>query len=253
MSGYLSFNKQIVGELPASGDGTDAPLRHRWVFWEQAREEEPCASYNELTREIASISSVLDFWRVFSSIPQPSELLSPSDSTRPPSTVGSYMLFKEGVRPEWEDKANSDGGHFQFTLSLTTVRKGDLPPSVSSLALLDEFWNNLILAMIGGVLAEEGAVTGLRLVDKLRGNKNGNRSGGHLRVELWFRDFAGTKIDALKRSVEVALRTRLGGALGELHGVRIDVRAHGRGENTEMVFDGLNVPKGLNRRTALIS
>jgi hypothetical protein len=61
------------------------------------------------------------------------------------------MLFREGIRPEWEDPENEGGGHLEYALSTS---------SVSSYAM-DHIWNNVVLSMVSGELGgEKNLVTG---------------------------------------------------------------------------------------------
>lgn len=55
---------------------------------------------------VSKFSTVEDFWSLFTHIKQPSEVRMGSD----------YSLFKEDIRPMWEDKANKEGGIWRVTL-----------------------------------------------------------------------------------------------------------------------------------------
>lgn len=54
------------------------------------------------------------------------------------------MLFRDNIRPEWEDPMNSDGGEFQFKLTRRVF------PNRSHYVMADECWNNLVCGMVGG-------------------------------------------------------------------------------------------------------
>lgn len=70
------------------------------------------SSFDNLSQSISSsavstFNTVEDFWSLFTHIKQPSEV-----------NVGSdYSLFKENIRPMWEDKGNKNGGRWMLTLS----------------------------------------------------------------------------------------------------------------------------------------
>jgi hypothetical protein len=82
--------------------------------------------------------------------------------------IESLSLFKSGIKPEWEDKANRAGGEW-------FIRKA-LP-----LPYLDDVWKKLVLGMIGETLDSGDEITGARVCDKsLRGKPM-------YRLELWFR------------------------------------------------------------------
>merc|ERR1711933_579496 len=55
--------------------------------------------------------------------------------------IDAIMIFRDNVRPEWEDKLNATGGHFQFQLK----------PNIGG-GQVDEYWNNLVLGMIGATI-----------------------------------------------------------------------------------------------------
>ena len=242
----LSFNRKLStfpsneqlfpGSRPDSNESLT--LRYTWVLWEQSRQAETAevgsSAYGDLTRNIATIQSVQEFWSIFNKLPQPSELLavreSATEEAQPPSsTVGSFMLFKQGIRPEWEDVANKTGGHFQFTLqtdkfrSITkensSIKDGDI------LGILDEYWNNLVLALIGNTLPHLNDITGIRLVDKVRHGK-GSKPQGHVRVEVWFTQTI--KVDSIREGIERILKTRPNGetVTEYIPGFRLDTRYH---------------------------
>ena len=69
-------------------------------------------------------------------------------------TIDARMVFREGITPEWEDEANAQGGHLQVQFK-SSLDGGQL----------DEYWNNLVLGVIGGTIGPADVVTGVRLVN----------------------------------------------------------------------------------------
>jgi translation initiation factor 4E len=70
-----------------------------------------------------------------------------------PSTLernANYHLFKDGIKPMWEDPANAKGGKWVLTFD----RK------ISNPALVDRSWIWLVLALIGEELDVDDEVTG---------------------------------------------------------------------------------------------
>jgi translation initiation factor 4E len=201
-------------------------------------------TYGDLTKNIVTITTVQDFWRYFMHLPQPSQILGESkkivrqDSVDGPThNLAALMFFKENIRPEWEDPANRKGGHFQFTLQLDRSRpqKEGLPPTTKEggsawLAQADEYWNNIVLGLIGGGLDSTDFVTGIRLVDKVKlPGKAGGRPVGHIRIEVWFREASDqAKISALKEALETHMKCRMDGTVGAdmFNGYRLDMRSH---------------------------
>lgn len=67
-----------------------------------------------------------------------------------------YSMFKQGIRPMWEDEANKQGGRWLMTLE-KKQRNSDL----------DHFWLEILLCMIGEAFNEHsddvcGAVVNVR-------------------------------------------------------------------------------------------
>uniref|UniRef100_A0A8C9X364 Eukaryotic translation initiation factor 4E family member 2 n=1 Tax=Sander lucioperca TaxID=283035 RepID=A0A8C9X364_SANLU len=93
-----------------------------------------------------SKKKVEQFWRFYSHMIRPGDLTGHSD----------FHLFKEGIKPMWEDDANKMGGKW-----IIRLRKG----------LASRCWENLILAMLGEqfMVGEEicGAVVSVRFQEDI--------------------------------------------------------------------------------------
>lgn len=81
------------------------PLQHAWTLWYY--EPDRNKSWEDNQNQVSTFTNVEDFWSLFTHIKQPSEVKIGSD----------YSLFKESIRPMWEDKANKNGGRWMITLS----------------------------------------------------------------------------------------------------------------------------------------
>jgi len=115
--------------------------------------------------------------------------------------IDAIMIFRENIRPEWEDKMNAQGGHFQFQLKPNTGG-----------GQIDEYWNNLILGMIGATIEPANMITGARLVDKL----SGPRAANVIRLEVWFTNYDDTAaVNTLRRNIEKCMATKLDGTQGQ--------------------------------------
>ncbi|KAI1267736.1 translation initiation factor eIF 4e-like domain-containing protein [Xylariaceae sp. FL1019] len=82
------------------------PLQNRWTFWYTKPPSGKGDNWNELLKELYTVNSVEEFWGVFNNITNVSQLPMKSD----------YHLFKEGVRPEWEDPQNKHGGRWSYMI-----------------------------------------------------------------------------------------------------------------------------------------
>ncbi len=81
------------------------PLQHSWTLW--YLEPDRSKSWELNLNKVSTFNTVEDFWSLFNHIKQPSEVKMGSD----------YSLFKEGVRPMWEDPANKQGGRWVISLN----------------------------------------------------------------------------------------------------------------------------------------
>jgi len=210
---YLSFNENFNSNLQFTTEDTEEikelltkelPLRYTWAIWEQIMQptDGKSSQYSDATHKVSTFNSVQKFWKLWNHMPQPSKLLEQKRMVREQPdglhVIDAIMIFRDGIRPEWEDKANAQGGHFQFQLK----------PAVGG-GQLDEYWNNLILGMIGATIEPAGMITGARLVDKL----SGPRAAGVVRLEVWFTNYDDTQaVTALRKNVEKCMATRLDGA-----------------------------------------
>ncbi|KAG2462267.1 CAN10 protein, partial [Polypterus senegalus] len=127
--------------VPGAGEH---PLQYNYTFWYSRRtpgRPTSSQSYEQNIKQIGTFASVEQFWRFYSHMVRPGDLTGHSD----------FHLFKEGIKPMWEDDANKNGGKW-----IIRLRKG----------LASRCWENLILAMLGEqfMVGEEicGAVVSVR-------------------------------------------------------------------------------------------
>jgi len=225
---YLSFNDTLNPNLKFTTEDGDAeevkkdlPLRYTWNIWEQIMQstDGKTAQYSDATHKVSSFTTVQDFWRHWNHLPQPSELLEQKRMVREQAdglhVIDALMIFRDGVRPEWEDKMNASGGHFQYQLK----------PSISG-GQIDEYWNNLVLGLIGAAIEPANMITGVRLVDKL----SGPRAANAIRLEVWFSNYDDTQaVNTLRRNVERCMATHLDGTQGQAP--RGETKSHNVGKH----------------------
>ncbi|TPX19061.1 uncharacterized protein E0L32_011222 [Thyridium curvatum] len=109
------------------------PLAHKWTLWFTKPPSGKGDNWNDLLKEVITFNSVEEFWGIYNNISPVSELALKSD----------YHLFKEGVRPEWEDPQNKHGGKWSY--SFKDKRNVNI----------DELWLHTMLAAIGETLEDE--------------------------------------------------------------------------------------------------
>ncbi|KAI2603980.1 eukaryotic translation initiation factor 4E [Hypoxylon fragiforme] len=117
------------------------PLQNKWTLWFTKPSSGKGDNWNDLLKEVITFNSVEEFWGIYNNIAPVSELALKSD----------YHLFKEGVRPEWEDPQNKHGGKWSY--SFKDKRSVDI----------NDLWLHTMLAAIGETLEEEedGEVMGV--------------------------------------------------------------------------------------------
>ncbi|KAF9128626.1 Eukaryotic translation initiation factor 4E type 2 [Mortierella sp. 14UC] len=164
---------QAAGSTLSSGNGSNLvasseihPLHFNWVFWFMHRPPgSKITNYEGAMKKIATFGSIEDFWAVYSHLRRPHELPNVSD----------YHLFRQGVRPVWEDPANINGGKW-----IVRLKKG----------LASRYWENLIMAVIGDQFDVGSEICGIVL--SIRGAEDilsiWNQSSQGGRTNLKIRD-----------------------------------------------------------------
>lgn len=135
-SGSESDNSGVITGVALPGtvfaDPTNFSIKHplngRWtLWWDSPKKKASQDTWGQNLNKICDFDTVEDFWRLYNNILPASKLTQGSD----------YHLFRFGVEPKWEDKANSQGGKWVFTN--TNKQRGKL----------DEMWLYTILSLIG--------------------------------------------------------------------------------------------------------
>nr|DAD42097.1 TPA_asm: hypothetical protein HUJ06_000327 [Nelumbo nucifera] len=101
------------------------PLKYKFVFWYTRRTPgvRSQTSYEDNIKKIVEFSTVEGFWVCYCHLARPSSLPSPTD----------LHLFKEGIRPLWEDTANCNGGKW-----IIRFKK----------AVSGRFWEDLVIKLM---------------------------------------------------------------------------------------------------------
>jgi hypothetical protein len=123
------------GNSDISEEG-DRRLEHTWTWYyveKSAHGKMTEEEYNKMLQPLGTFSTIKAFWEYWSNIMETKNF--PDAST--------LYLFKEGIRPMWEDPQNIHGGKLQSVL----------PKSVSH-----QVWSDLVLSAIGEQLDSEDQV-----------------------------------------------------------------------------------------------
>jgi len=214
MSGQrLSFNREQRGaghfSIPGYSDQESdevlaalrrpMPLRSKWTLWLQGG-----GTYT--LHKVITFGTAQEFWSVWNGLPQPSELLdnkkfSKVEKNGPDMPVDGLMIFRENIKPEWEDQANAKGGHLTIPVKISFGG-----PQI------DEWWNNLILGVVGETMDCCHRITGVRLLDKI---VTKSKEPPQIRLEVWYHSNTHyDEVDRIKRSLEACLHTALDGTVG---------------------------------------
>ncbi|CAH1113723.1 unnamed protein product [Psylliodes chrysocephalus] len=124
------------------------PLQSAWTLWYY--ENDRTQTWEKNQKEISSFQTVEDFWSLYNHIKPSSELRQGSD----------YSLFKKGIMPMWEDKANKRGGRWLLSLE-KKQRNNDL----------DRYWLDIILCLIGEAFENSDEVCGAVVNIRHKGDK----------------------------------------------------------------------------------
>lgn len=145
-----------VDELAGQMEGLNVahPLENEWTFWYDrrlgagARVKGERERYENNLKPIGCFATVEDFWRHYNYMAKPSQL----------DNNANYHLFKKGIKPLWEDPANSKGGKW-----IIQTKKNH--------RLCDQHWENLVLGMIGETIEEHDEIAGAVVSRRKTGDK----------------------------------------------------------------------------------
>ena len=157
-------------EIRNNGHVAGGNLSTVWCVWEkyQSTQYQTRDNYTEnlqVIYEFGTLDGLARLWR-HTSYAQPSTLF--YDSTRhvskkfalragaEDSVTESLLLFRKGVKPEWEDPCNKHGSSLQ-------VEFRDATP-----AEIDGLWRSLVFGLVGGTFPHSERVMGLRVLDRLK-------------------------------------------------------------------------------------
>ncbi|KAL7673555.1 hypothetical protein ACOME3_008411 [Neoechinorhynchus agilis] len=118
----IKLTSRVTDEAP------QLPLEHRYAVWICPRRKGgrvQCAlSYAEQIRMICRFETIEQFWAMYVHMKNTEHL----------SELSDLFVFKDGIRPMWEDEANRDGG--RLAVHMAKRNSGRL-------------WELLLLALVG--------------------------------------------------------------------------------------------------------
>eukprot|EP00731_Ephydatia_muelleri_P033569 Em0032g31a len=76
-------------------------LQNRWTLW-YFKGDGKSKNWEDNLHNVITFDTVEDFWAVYNHVKPASQLVQGCD----------YMIFKEGIKPMWEDPRNKRGGRW---------------------------------------------------------------------------------------------------------------------------------------------
>lgn len=150
------------------------PLNSKWTLWYTKPPVDSNESWADLLKPVVSFNTVEEFWGIFHAIPKVNELPVKSD----------YHLFRDDIKPEWEDEKNANGGKWfcQFK-----NKKEDL----------NELWTRTLLSVIGETIEQDDTeVNGVVF----------NVRKGNVKIGLWAKSCDETKLRAIGETFKRVLK-----------------------------------------------
>jgi len=150
-------------------------LQYSWALWYLKGDKDK--EWEDCLKQIAVFDTVEDFWAIYNNI-QPATGL---------SMLSDYYLFKEGIKPMWEDAKNIQGGRWLVNVDKRTRA-----------TKLDAYWMEMMMAIIGEQFEELGEhICGAVVNVRQKGDK----------VALWTRD---ASLDDVNTRIGYIVKDKLG-------------------------------------------
>jgi len=111
------------------------PLQNKWTLWYFKNDRAKDWESNQ--KQVITFSTVEDFWALYNHIENASKLGNGCD----------YSLFKEGIKPMWEDAHNEHGGKWLLQMDKR-----------SRMNVLDVVWLEIMMCLIGEAFGDSGNI-----------------------------------------------------------------------------------------------
>ena len=147
-------------------------LSDKFAFWYHINEISTDQEYESQIKKLAEFDTLEDFWAIFQYLKKPDDC----------KQAIEFQLFKDPIKPMWEDENNKDGGRIALKL-----RK-----EFSNLV-----WEELVFAFVGGYFAKEikDEINGLVINCKKDFNT----------LQIWIKSYTNEVTSAIEKNIREIL------------------------------------------------
>ena len=128
-------NHLVKKNLNGKSESNSHLLSHSYTFYYLDRLKLQSVSYKVALTKLVTFSTIEEFWSIYSYLVGIENL-----------TKFEYLLFRDDIKPMWEDISNKNGGKWQLRFSKNFANR---------------LWENCILSWIGGKLDNKNEITGM--------------------------------------------------------------------------------------------
>ena len=176
-----------------------------WTFWESyaTKSKSDKISYNDANKQIFKWNDIITFFQFWGKYPGKDikNIFFDGNNVKfffpEKYRIISMNIFKEGIKPMWEDEKNIGGNYFQLDYQVQKDKIDDFANAANF------NWKKLALCSMGGTMPYAEFINGIRFVDKTDFER------GKIimfRMEVWIaKNLEKNKVDELKNYLSKAL------------------------------------------------
>jgi len=144
-----SAHKEI-SILNANDDPEDLYLTDEWTlsYREKASKGNKNWTFGDNEQVVATVSTMIGFWQVLNHVKTPTRIQKRNNP--------NMMFFRKGIKPQWEDEANQEGGMW-----LLTIKTGKYAEGLPVEGVLDKLWFESLIACVSEELEYSEYINGI--------------------------------------------------------------------------------------------
>ena len=153
-----------------------------WVFWENYSSKSVQLNYEEANKQIFKWNDIITFFQFWNKYPGSdlNNIFYDGNSVKyyfkEKLRIIAINIFKDEIKPLWEDEKNNGGKYFQIDYLINPLSLNEFTKKAN------HNWKKLALCTMGGAIPGTEFINGIRFIDKTnfeRGNKI------LFRIEIW--------------------------------------------------------------------